>query len=248
MIYQSIFGLEADVRVKAVLDMEKHAGITRRNTTFDVTMTPEDEKAKPRVCKTLEETLHDRAEKIGIQHSVLAKIDACWRLSIEWEKANKALHEHEEDTETLPATFPLFRDLQARANKYKSQKDETDVVKLKDLRASALVETSYIDEKVQDLNKSKAKYPAEIKKLKEENGKLDQDLKKLMSSDDDAQVTIVMGMRRRNRARLSELEAELISIEVIMGQYEKDAADLAKKIVDYTSKIEGTPLKKQKIK
>ena len=184
-------------------------------------------------------------------HSVLAKVDACWRLSKELKEANEALHS--EDTEALPATFQLFRDLQARAAKAKSQKEETDVDKLKGLRDSAHVEKNYIDEKVQELNQQKAKIPAEIKTLKEKNRKLDQKLKQLTTSADDSQeaidqVTVVMGDRRRNRARLSELEAELVSIDEMMGQYKKDATDLADKIETYTSKIEGAPPSAKKSK
>ena len=162
--------------------------------------------------------------------SVLAKVDAAYRARQEWEDAIKELH-NEETVRTdqgaeLPATLQVFHDLQARANKAKAQKEETDTTKLQELLASAKVELDYIDKKVKELDDENRKSPPRVEGLKKENAKLDRTITELASSDDEEKMAAAMRERRNNRDKISELEGKKFVLNEAIEKYKKEKKDL----------------------
>ena len=161
---------------------------------------------------------------------VLAKVDAAYRARQEWEDAIKELH-NEETVRTdqgaeLPATLQVFHDLQARANKAKAQKEETDTTKLQELLASAKVELDYIDKKVKELDDENRKIPPRVEGLKKENAKLDRTITELASSDDEEKMAAAMRERRNNRDKISELEGKKFVLNEAIEKYKKEKKDL----------------------
>jgi len=234
MLYLGLFGMEAATRVLAIKKMEEAKGIERDHKqlhgkeTFIVYMSEEDKKSK--IFKTLEETVEARAEAIGIPRSVLAKVDAAYRAKEEWEHAIKELHNEEtvrsDQGAELPATLQVFHDLQARANKAKAQKEETDTTKLQELLTSAKVELDYIDKKVKELDDEIKKIPPKIEGLKKENAKLDCNIIQLASSDDEEKMAAAMRERRNNRDKISEHEGKKFVLNEAIEKCKKEKTEL----------------------
>jgi len=162
--------------------------------------------------------------------SVLAKVDAAYRAKEEWEHAIKELHNEEtvrsDQGAELPATLQVFHDLQARANKAKAQKEETDTTKLQELLTSAKVELDYIDKKVKELDDEIKKIPPKIEGLKKENAKLDRNIIQLASSDDEEKMAAAMRERRNNRDKISEHEGKKFVLNEAIEKCKKEKTEL----------------------
>ena len=169
--------------------------------------------------------------------SVLAKVDAAYRARKEWEHAIKELHNEvtrpipqsqagTDQGAELPATLQVFHDLQARANKVKAQKEETDTTKLQELLSSAKVELDYIDKKEKEFDDEIRKIPPKIEGLKKENAKLDRNIKQLASTDDEEQMAAAMRARRNNRDKMSELEGKKFVLNEAIEKCKKEKTDL----------------------
>ena len=137
-----------------------------------------------------------------------------------------ALHARTDQGAELPATLQVFHDLQARANKVKAQKEETDTTKLQKLLSSAKVELDYIDKKEKEFDDEIRKIPPKIEGLKKENAKLDRNIKQLASTDDEEQMAAAMRARRNNRDKISELEGKKFVLNEAIEKCKKEKTDL----------------------
>jgi len=251
-IYNAMLAIEGDERKEAIIALEKKVGITydkktkSGKETWGVFMSKED--AKDRNMKTFEETIDERAAKIEIPKALLEKVDACFLLKKDSDNAFRALHK--ELHEKLPPTFKVFTDLEARAEKYKAEKDEQDVDKLTELHKRAEGEKTYVDGKREELGQRKGVLDTDIKSLEEESTKLKNECMQEMSDDNEDRVREIMSRRRHLRTAVDEKNAELASLLEVIQQYATDGEKLREQINELSEKIKGgaPPTKRQKKK
>ena len=187
-----------------------------------------------------------------VHHSVLRKIDDCYKSNEQCKKAYTELQE--EKCEHLPSGFKIFGDLEKRATKYKAQKEENDIGKLEDLTRSAKSEKTFLEGKVAELGKRKKDLSDELDHLRQQlKDKSAAAAAAAASNDDDdddiTNMALLMVEKRSLRDKISQKEAELGTLKEALAQYQTDEKELAKRITEYEGKIGGQPAgKKQKTK
>jgi hypothetical protein len=256
-LYNSLFSIEGRMRIEQVVEKEKAVGITRftkitrGEATTMVYMSMDDEKNK-RAAQTLDESREARAAAVNISADVMAKLDTFVRLSMELDKVAKDLHKV---TATQPGvvfqSLQVFEDLQTRADTRKKEKDESDPIKLTELKNASEIEKRYCEQRLDELQPKQQALPKEIEKLKEVNRRLDLAIKTKLASDQEEEAANDLLMRRANRTKIQDKVSELAALDATIDQVQKDLVQLTAQIKEYETAMAtggATPAKRQKMK
>ena len=214
-------------------------------------------------AKTLEDTLEDRAEKLEVSKELLAKIDACWRLEVEYKNACTALHKDKEAMsqrmflEDESVTAPAFRALEERAKAKTAQNEEeraalecSDKNKIEELLKSEEAELSLLEDKLDEQRRRKMCVDEELAKEKDQCDTWEREAVALArivvkSDEQETRDKELRRLRIKNLEIINEKKEEASKLEDSITQFKREKSDREAKIATYQDERE-TPSKRQR--
>ena len=241
VLYQGLFLLEGDARVKEIEDKEEARGIFRAERTRSgkkeiIVYMSKDDKTNKVNAQTLQDTLNQRSAFIGIPSAVLEKVDKYAATWLDMKTVAMDLHNTPVSDYNL-TTFPVFEALQARGEQRKKESDTEDVNQLKMLRDEGKAAMMVCEERLGKLTPLSKELPKEIEGLHGANARLDVLIKQKMQVGQEEEAIDDMVARRSNRIAIEEKSAQWGSINETIENVTKEKKDLEKSIAEYEEKI-----------
>jgi len=250
-IYGDLFNLECGERVKDFKKMQEAKGISfgekmEKGVKFPIVyMSADDKTAKKH--QTLTESIDARSAAIDVPGHILKLAEDYSRLSKELNDAAKALHNVPNPASLGLTVFPVFADLQKRADQRIKEKADRDVSSVTRLRDAAALEVERCGTRLAELRKWQGAIDARIKELTAANVELEKAILANQSGDDaDDKEAIMAKMakaaedkitKRENRIQIADKEAEKVEVDARVEHVKGKIKELSSQIEEYDQTI-----------